>query len=228
LVGTVAAIITVIITLLGVRAAWVFLVDIPASRKQRSAFTTTTTRKKAMVRTVIVLGSGGHTAEMLHLTHHLDPVLYERTYIKAATDTTSQQRLDATDKAAVYSIPRSREVGQSYVSSIRTTARAILYCFQLVARLQPDLVLCNGPGTCVPVCLATLFFRVVGWMPACRIVFVESYCRTETLSVTGRMLYHAADLFVVHWEPLTHSYPNTVLVSTFVAENAKQDATART
>jgi beta-1,4-N-acetylglucosaminyltransferase len=203
------------------RAAWIVLVEIPATRKRKHLSLASTLNRKQQkrslpIKTLIVLGSGGHTAEMLSMTKHLDPAHYHITYIKAATDTTSRQRLDD-DNVTVHDIPRSREVGQSYLSSIFSTLRAQWYCLWLVGRLAPDLILCNGPGTCLPVCLAALFFRVTGRPNS--IVFCESYCRVETLSLTGKLLYPLADMFVVHWPELHQKFPRTVLVSTFVADN---------
>ena len=47
------------------------------------------------VRTMIVLGSGGHTAEMLTLLQGLDFRLYgPREYVLATTDHTSAQRVE--------------------------------------------------------------------------------------------------------------------------------------
>ncbi|EEC13566.1 conserved hypothetical protein [Ixodes scapularis] len=39
------------------------------------------------------------------------------------------------------------------------------------------------------------------------VVYVESFCRVETLSITGRVLYHLADHFVVQWPQLSAKYP---------------------
>ena len=44
-------------------------------------------------------------------------------------------------------------------------------------QVQPDLVLVNGPGTCLPIAVSAFFFRIVGWKPETKIVFVESFCR---------------------------------------------------
>jgi beta-1,4-N-acetylglucosaminyltransferase len=265
------------------RASWIILVEIPATRKRKHLSPFYSTKKQSQqsqqqtgqgqgqrsaaavvpkkvpvlpIETLIVLGSGGHTAEMLTMTKHLDrtrthtgttPGAYNVTYVKAATDTTSRQRLvgvsndddndDDTDSdMIVHDIPRSREVGQSYFSSIFTTCKAQWYCFWLVGRLAPDLILCNGPGTCLPICLAALFYNII--LPftypnkskkqreKIKIVFCESYCRVETLSLTGKLLYPIADLFVVHWPELHQKYPNTVLVSTFVVEDTHQHNTA--
>ena len=74
-------------------------------------------------------------------------------------------------------------------------------------RLRPELVLCNGPGTCVPVCAGALLVRFLG-LEDTRIVFVESFCRVNTLSVTGKILYpFAADRFIVQWAQLKAKYP---------------------
>lgn len=93
-------------------------------------------------------------------------------------------------QAVVRRIPRSREVGQSYVTSVWTTLVALCAAFAIVFSQQPELVrprphhaprsfvplrcvgvgvsrprppqvLVNGPGTCVPVCLAALTYRCV-------------------------------------------------------------------
>jgi len=186
------------------------------------------------VSTLIVLGSGGHTTEMLLMTKHLSTShYYPIHYCKAATDSTSLDRLrtaqkdknsnnGADDSASSstwrnHDIPRSREVGQSYWSSIFSTLYAFGFALRLVARLRPRLLLCNGPGTCIPVCLAALLYRILfGWH--CRIVFVESYCRVQTLSLTGKLLYRTADLFVVHWKELREKYPETVLTSSFIEQ----------
>ena len=177
-------------------------------------------------RTLIVLGSGGHTSEMLFMTQHLNPKRYHPiAYVKAATDATSTMRLDqyngkSTTGVTVYDIPRSREVGQSYVSSVATTLYAAVYAFVLVARVRPNLLLCNGPGTCVPLAVAALFFRILGWTDT-KVVFVESYCRVETLSLTGKLLYPWADVFVVHWPKLHRQFPHTILSNSFVQHDCR-------
>ena len=45
-----------------------------------------------------------------------------------------------------------------------------------------------------------------------RVVYVESIARTESLSLTGKILYHArlADLFFVQWPGLAQRLPRAV------------------
>lgn len=176
------------------------------------------------IRTLAVLGSGGHTAEMLMLLSALSPSHYgPLMLITADTDRSSVQKARASlikpagwseDAVTFHSIPRSREVGQSWASTVISTLRASLAAAVLVLRLRPELLVVNGPGTCVPVSVATLvLMRVLGLGCTARgeprIVFVESFCRVHTLSMTGKLLYHLriADRVVVHWEGLARQFP---------------------
>jgi beta-1,4-N-acetylglucosaminyltransferase len=35
-----------------------------------------------------------------------------------------------------------------------------------------------------------------------KIIFVESFCRVQSLSMTGKILYYVADRFIVQWPGL--------------------------
>lgn len=105
------------------------------------------------------------------------------------------------EDTVVWRIPRSREVGQSYVSAIAPTLRAVAASFAVVRRLKPDVLLCNGPGTCLPIALAAAVLRCAGIVRT-RIIFVESVCRVTSLSLTGRLLYPIADEVQVQWPEL--------------------------
>jgi beta-1,4-N-acetylglucosaminyltransferase len=167
---------------------------------------------------VIVFGSGGHTAEMLQLLPSLSSTRFGPiSYIISRTDSTSEKRAKSSgvvpDKAHFETIPRSREVGQSYFTAFFMTLWAIIVAFELVSRLKPKLILVNGPGTCLPICVAAVILRWIG-VSSAKIVFVESACRVQSLSATGKILYHArlADCIMVQWRVLTKKYPRTEYV----------------
>ena len=172
------------------------------------------------IRATVVLGSGGHTAEMMSILRAVDLRRYRVDFVLAATDTTSEPRLRAdpgtfggeawpVDQGRLHRIPRSREVGQSWLSTLWTTAFSILACARLVWSLRADVVVCNGPGTCVPVCAVAFVLKFLGLRPQTKVIFVESFCRVKTLSFTGKLLYPLADRFVVQWPRLVQVYPRT-------------------
>lgn len=174
------------------------------------------------LRMMAVLGSGGHTAEMLPLLQSLDPAVYTpREYVLAASDSTSAVRIEtleakrlpagAAPTSRLLRLPRAREVGQSYVSSVFTTLHALVHAVGLVFRSQPAVLLCNGPGTCIPVALAALALRLLG-VRYVTVVYVESICRVTSLSLSGKILLPFADHFLVQWPQLARAHPRAVYI----------------
>ncbi|XP_038579584.1 UDP-N-acetylglucosamine transferase subunit ALG14 homolog isoform X2 [Micropterus salmoides] len=76
-------------------------------------------------------------------------------------------------------------------------------------------VLCNGPGTCVPLCVGGLLLGILG-MKKVLIVYVESICRVQTLSLTGKILYPISDYFFVQWSCLRDKYPKSIFFGRIV------------
>ncbi|VDK86928.1 unnamed protein product [Dibothriocephalus latus] len=111
------------------------------------------------------------------------------------------------DQFFVETLPRAREVGQSYVTSVFTTLIALLASIRVVLKHCPRLVLCNGPGTCIPICFVAGFVQLF-MRKRTALVFVESICRTQTLSLSGKILYycHLARV-IVQWPELLKVYP---------------------
>ncbi|KAH9504196.1 UDP-N-acetylglucosamine transferase subunit [Bulinus truncatus] len=181
------------------------------------------TTKKCSASVLIVVGSGGHTSEILTLVKSLGSNYCPRYYVLAETDTTSENKvkqcellkseLSHSSEYSIWYIPRSREVKQSYLTSIWTTLVAIVYTFPLVFKLNPEVILCNGPGTCIPICIAGLFLKL---KRNTIIVYVESFCRVYTLSLSGKLLYRFVDSFFVQWPELLLRYPKAKYVGRLV------------
>ncbi|XP_023540517.1 UDP-N-acetylglucosamine transferase subunit ALG14-like isoform X2 [Cucurbita pepo subsp. pepo] len=171
------------------------------------------------VSTLIVLGSGGHTAEMLNVLSVLQKDSFSpRFYIAAAaTDDMSLQKARTYEHQLAHktgaevdkirTVPR--EVGQSYFTSVWTTSIATLNALWLMLKIRPQVILCNGPGTCIPLCAIAFTFKVVGirWSS---IFYVESIARVKRSSLSGYILYklHMADRFFVQWPQLQRKYPH--------------------
>ena len=200
------------------------------------------TRSKCAL--MVVLGSGGHTAEMLTLVRSLPRAVaarerqqkqggegntaaaagegisslegvgctYPRCYVVASTDALSAEKaLRVETEAAlgvvhVERIPRSREVGQSYITSALTTVRATVAAIPILLKHAPKVLLVNGPGTCLPLCAIACALRMLR-MSHTRVVYVESAARVESLSLTGRLLrdLRLADKLLVQWPELADS-----------------------
>ncbi|XP_023086783.2 UDP-N-acetylglucosamine transferase subunit ALG14 homolog isoform X2 [Piliocolobus tephrosceles] len=171
---------------------------------------------------------GGHTTEILRLLGSLSNAYSPRHYVIADTDEMSANKinsfeLDRADrdpsnmytKYYIHRIPRSREVRQSWPSTVFTTLHSMWLSFPLIHQVKPDLVLCNGPGTCVPICVSALLLGILG-IKKVIIVYVESVCRVETLSLSGKILFHLSDYFIVQWPALKEKYPKSVYLGRIV------------
>ncbi|CAG8597215.1 7432_t:CDS:2 [Diversispora eburnea] len=95
-------------------------------------------------------------------------------------------------------VPRSREVGQSWITTPFSVLKSLIACIRIILFDLPDLVICNGPGSCIPVC-------IISYIP--RLIYVESFARVKTLSLSGKLLLNFVDRFIVQWPYLTQKYP---------------------
>ncbi|KAI9449794.1 glycosyltransferase family 1 protein [Lactarius psammicola] len=177
----------------------------------------------------VFLGSGGHSSEALTLVSTLDFSRYTpRTYLVSEGDSLSATKAIALErlKAAtepslastpligeyrILTIPRARRVHQNLLTLPVTALRSLLVSFYYVTlaprllgdsfRVDVDVLLLNGPGTCFVLCVAAYINQFLG-LPSPRLVYVETFARVRTLSLTGKLLRPIVDRFIVQWPDL--------------------------
>jgi beta-1,4-N-acetylglucosaminyltransferase len=181
------------------------------------------TRPTSSLDILVVLGSGGHTGEMMPIVDSLSRWTHCRsiTAVASSTDRLSLLHPLLPPACAKISIPRSREVGQSYFSSFFTTFLAFLSSLKLIVK-RPDVLVVNGPGVCVPVVLSLFLGNLIG-LTDCSIVFIESFCRVTSLSLTGKIIYPLCDLFFVCWPELIKVRTRARLLDQFGLFKTKHD-----
>lgn len=97
---------------------------------------------------MIVLGSGGHTAEIVTMLKKLDFNKFVKIFfVHSHNDANSVKKLQEhfdlqkyQQQIQILSLYRSRQVGQSYFSSIFTTLIAFAHSVLLILKTQPNLV----------------------------------------------------------------------------------------
>lgn len=73
----------------------------------------------------------------------------------------------------------------------------------ILRRERPDVVISTGALIAYPFCL-------LAKLGGKKIVFIETFARVYDKSLTGKLIYPIADLFVVQWETLLKVYPKAV------------------
>ncbi|CAG8195813.1 unnamed protein product [Penicillium salamii] len=144
------------------------------------------TRKRGSpVHILIVLGSGGHTAEMFYM---LDQYKFDpkdstyRTYVVSSGDNFSAGKArdfetkrgdgeEAHENYTILTVPRARRVHQSYLTAPFSTLHCFWTCLTILRGLHPeqrllreytaypDLILTNGPATAVCMVVAAKLIR---------------------------------------------------------------------
>ena len=81
-----------------------------------------------------------------------------------------------------------------------TMLKSFFEVFWLFVKKRPHLIVSTGSEIALPAFLMGKFlFRS-------KVVYMECFTRTETLSGTGKVVYHFADLFLVQWPELAAKY----------------------
>lgn len=166
---------------------------------------------------MVLLGSGGHTGEMLRLLSSLDEIsdFGSINWCISSGDTTSViqldkflRRYDLTAKFnSIIHLVRARKVGESWRSSIFSTLKSLCSTLHSLLSLQiyPDVLIVNGPGTAVPLCYLFLTMNVLG-LSDTKILYVESLARVNDLSLSGKLCYWISNRFLVQWPGLVKRY----------------------
>jgi UDP-N-acetylglucosamine:LPS N-acetylglucosamine transferase len=75
-----------------------------------------------------------------------------------------------------------------------------LRSLRIACQERPDVVITTGAGVVVSFCV---FCRLLG----AKLVFIESMARIHSPTLTARMLYPFAHLFIVQWPQLRDYFP---------------------
>ncbi|RDA94605.1 hypothetical protein CP533_2469 [Ophiocordyceps camponoti-saundersi (nom. inval.)] len=184
---------------------------------------------------LFVLGSGGHTKEMLMMMDDgfCDFAGFHRRYLLSSGDRVSRHQLEdyearlanlcrATGTSPgtydVRTVARARRVHQSLLTTPLTFLASVIGIFTVLlsspvsvkGRRHPTLVFSNGPATGFCVAFAIHLLKIFHIVPedVMRFVYIESWARISTLSLTGRLLLQSsfADTLYVQHQDVADKY----------------------
>lgn len=75
--------------------------------------------------------------------------------------------------------------------------------FQILIKENPDVIISTGALSTYPVC-------IVGKILNKKIIYIESFARCDKPSLTGKLMYKHADIFIVQWKEMLQFYPNAI------------------
>ena len=104
---------------------------------------------------------------------------------------------------ATYHSPREDDLltlGPAYFISniglnILRMLQAFWWALRILAIERPDVIVSLGSEIAIPFFYLSRIFGI-------KTIFIESWCRVEDLSITGRLVYRVSDQFGVQWPQL--------------------------
>lgn len=73
--------------------------------------------------------------------------------------------------------------------------------FCILLKEKADVIITTGALLSFPFCVAAKIL-------AKKVVYIESFARVNDRSLTGKLVYKFADLFIVQWKSMLEYYPN--------------------
>ena len=77
--------------------------------------------------------------------------------------------------------------------------------FKIFMVEKPDMVICTGVLAMIPLCLIAKLFRK-------KMIYIESFAKVTSGTLTGKLLYRFADRFYVQWEQMLQIYPKAIFL----------------
>lgn len=68
---------------------------------------------------------------------------------------------------------------------------------------KPDVMICTGVLAMIPLCLLCKLFRK-------KLIYIESFAKVTSPTLSGKFLYKYADQFYVQWPQMKEIYPDAI------------------
>lgn len=150
-----------------------------------------------MKKVLFISSTGGHLSELMELKPLFSK--YDYHIITEKTDTTIKLKDKYKDKIN-YLVYGARNYMFSYLFKFSYN---IIKSLILYAKIRPDVIVTTGAHTAVPMCYIGKFFKK-------KIIFIETFARVNSTSMSGRMINKIADVFIVQHPEMEKVYENAV------------------
>ena len=94
-----------------------------------------------------------------------------------------------------------QQVNRHEASFLPRMAANLVTSLRIWRAEKPDVIVCTGA-------LATIPFCLVGHARGAKLIFIESFAKTSSPTMTGKLLHKYADRFYVQWESMLSIYPD--------------------
>ena len=150
-----------------------------------------------MKKILFISSTGGHLSEIMQLKSMFDKYDYHIITEKTKSNLKLREKHPNRVNYLIYG----------------TKAHFLTYPFKLLAncfislflyiKIRPKVIITTGAHTAGPICC-------IGKIFGSKIVYIETLANLHTKTVTGKLIYKFADLFIVQWKSMLKLYPKAI------------------
>ena len=142
-----------------------------------------------------IASSGGHWEELMCLKEIAND--YDTFYV-----TEEGGQVKDSEMKYIYTLSQINRNEKKFVVHF---AKLFFKAIKILGKEKPDFVITTGALIAFPFC-------IIGKIRGSKIIYIESFARVNNRSLTGRLVYPFADLFLVQWKSLLQFYPKAKYV----------------
>ena len=139
----------------------------------------------------LVSSTGGHLIELKKIV----PAVKDHEIFFVTEK--SEMSNDLKDIFKVYYLVQQERKNINFIVNM---VRNLFKSLNVLIRENPKLIISTGAGAVFPICLMGKIFGK-------KIIYVESFAKVNSPSLTGKLVYKFADEFYIQWESLRKFYP---------------------
>ena len=142
--------------------------------------------------------SGGHFEQLMCLK---DDLMKKYPSFVVTEETSGTKNTKAVSDVDMYYLRLINRKDKDFLKILLDNTRRSR---KILAKERPDIIITTGVLAIIPLCLMGKFLY------GARIIYIESFAKTDTPTLTGRLMYRIADKFMVQWESMLKVYPKAV------------------
>ncbi len=148
-----------------------------------------------MKKVMFISSTGGHLTELLELKGMFKK--YDYSIVTEKTKSTKELK-NTYPKKVHYLIYGTKHNKIKYPFILLLNCFISLYYY---IKIRPKVIITTGAHSAGPMCC-------IGKIFGSKIIFIETFANINTKTITGKLVYKFADLFIVQWESMLELYPN--------------------
>lgn len=143
---------------------------------------------------LFISSTGGHFSELMQLKPIMEKCNYHIVTEKTKTNSNLKEKHGDKIDFLLYD---TKKHPFKYMFILLANCFISLYIY---LKFRPQVVITTGAHTAGPMCCIA---KILG----SKVIYIETFANRKTKTVTGKLIYLFADIFVVQWEEMLQIYP---------------------